>query len=103
VLIRGRHSFNIGENQAFTTKRRGLPVGNFVFEADTSGSWHGIIKRQHGGVYSNAAPEVRMLASSLEEAIFRRIDYPVKQYQRWLQTGVYFQRLESQLESPRSI
>jgi len=53
VVIRGRHSFNIGgELRRLQRNEGGLPVGNFVFEATQSAlNGTGFINGKHGGVY----------------------------------------------------
>jgi hypothetical protein len=92
VLIRGRHSFNIGgELRRLQRNEGGLPVGNFVFEA-TQSALNGT-----GFINGNTAVSIPAGTGSPYASFlfggsdFSRIDYPVKQYQRWLQTGVYFQ------------
>jgi len=92
VLIRGRHSFSIGgELRRLQRNEGGLPVGNFVFEA-TQSALNGT-----GFINGNTAVSIPAGTGSPYASFlfggsdFSRIDYPVKQYQRWLQTGVYFQ------------
>ncbi|MBS1841576.1 MAG: TonB-dependent receptor [Acidobacteria bacterium] len=92
VKIHGRHSFNIGgELRRLQRNEGGLPVGNWVFEATQTA--------QNGTGFINGNQAVSIPAGTgnpfasflLGGSDFSRIDYPVMQYQRWLQTGVYFQ------------
>ncbi len=92
TVLRGAHTFTMGgELRRLQRNESGIPTGNFTFEP-TQTALNGVGFINGNQPVSIPAGTGNPVASFLFGGMdFSRFDYPVSQYYRWWQAGVYFQ------------
>ncbi len=92
TLVHGAHTFTFGGDlRRLQSNESGIPTGNFTFEP-TETAINGIGFINGNQPVSIPAGTGNPVASFLFGGLdFSRFDYPVSQYYRWWQAGLYFQ------------